>query len=267
MPPLDDIPEATRDLPLGTVLSSHQAGDRLPRLPRRLVITCLTAMLALGAGGVTAWYQTTNLRGSAIAPSSQKADSTGAAPIATGSSPPGQDQSTPTSPDVAPTLLGHHAYDQANAAELISLKGYAAIRLRPAAATALAAMIQAAAKAGVRLVPLSGYRSYQDQEKVFFSLQAARHQTVQTRAEVSAPPGYSEHHTGYALDLGDGDQPGTNLDQSFLNTRAYDWMKTNAVSFGFELSFPPDNSQGVAFEPWHWRFVGDRQSLETFYRK
>jgi D-alanyl-D-alanine carboxypeptidase len=44
-------------------------------------------------------------------------------------------------------------------------------------------------------------------------------------------------------------------------------MKTNAVSFGFELSFPADNPQGVAFEPWHWRFVGDRKSLETFYRQ
>jgi D-alanyl-D-alanine carboxypeptidase len=32
------------------------------------------------------------------------------------------------------------------------------------------------------------------------------------------------------------------------------------------MSFPKDNPQGVSYEPWHWRFVGDRQSLETFYK-
>jgi len=128
-------------------------------------------------------------------------------------------------------------------------------------------MRTAAAQAEVRLVPLSGYRSYDEQEAVFFSLKAERHQDAQTRAEVSAPPGYSEHHTGYAIDLGDGNQPQTHLDQSFGETTTYQWLASNAVKFGFELSFPPDNLQGVAFEPWHWRFVGDRHSLETFYQE
>ena len=34
----------------------------------------------------------------------------------------------------------------------------------------------------------------------------------------------------------------------------------------FEISFPKDNVQGVSYEPWHWRFVGDTDSLETFYK-
>jgi len=32
------------------------------------------------------------------------------------------------------------------------------------------------------------------------------------------------------------------------------------------MSFPKDNPQGVSYEPWHWRYVGDTASLETFYR-
>lgn len=267
MSPLDDIPEATRDLPLGTVLSPERDSWSLFRLSPRLVITTMAAILALGAGGLMAWYQTTNHRGASMAqppqPVEKKAEPSGAA-ISSGSG-NGTSTSAPTEP--TPTLLGHHAYDQATEAELVSLRRHPSIRLRPPAAAGFEAMTLAAARAGINLVPLSGYRSYVDQEKVFFGLQTARHQTVQTRAEVSAPPGYSEHHTGYAIDIGDGAQPGTNLDQTFLQTSAYEWMKTNAVSFGFELSFPADNPQGVAFEPWHWRFVGDRKSLETFYRQ
>ena len=266
MPPLDDIPEATRDLPLGTVLSPDRDRGRLFRPSRRLILVIGVAAIALGSGGLTAWYQAT---GNSPFSLTQATEKTPGEVIPAAVTPPQPDNGPPPSTPTAtnPTLLGHHAYDQAREADLVNLTSHPTIRLRPAAATAFETMIRAAARAGVRLVPLSGYRSYGDQEKVFFGLQTARHQTVQTRAEVSAPPGYSEHHTGYAVDIGDGAQPGTNLDENFLHTSAYEWMKTNAVSFGFELSFPADNPQGVAFEPWHWRFVGDRQSLETFYRK
>lgn len=127
-------------------------------------------------------------------------------------------------------------------------------------------MTQAARRDGVRIVPISGFRTRSEQETLFFGIKAQRGQNVETRAEVSAPPGYSEHHTGYAVDIGDANQPGTNLSQSFAETRAYQWMEANAPRFSFELSFPPDNLQGVSFEPWHWRFVGDLDSLETFYQ-
>ncbi|MEM7758056.1 MAG: D-alanyl-D-alanine carboxypeptidase family protein, partial [Cyanobacteria bacterium P01_A01_bin.40] len=77
---------------------------------------------------------------------------------------------------------------------------------------------------------------------------------------------YSEHHTGYAVDIGDGNAPATHLETDFANTAAFRWLEQNALKYSFELSFPPDNKQGVSYEPWHWRFVGDRDSLETFYK-
>ncbi len=83
---------------------------------------------------------------------------------------------------------------------------------------------------------------------------------------MSAPPGYSEHHTGYAIDIGDEYYPDADLKTSFENTSAFEWLQENAAYYSFELSFPKGNSQGVSYEPWHWRFVGDRDSLETFYR-
>lgn len=127
-------------------------------------------------------------------------------------------------------------------------------------------MVQAARAVGVILVPISGFRSVQQQQHVYFDIQAQRGQTVKQRAEVSAPPGYSEHHTGYAVDIGDGTTPATNLSPNFEKTRAFRWLNANAARFHFEMSFPKDNLQGVSYEPWHWRFVGDRHSLETFYK-
>lgn len=262
MPPLDDIPQAARDVPWVTPSTPSQGRGRLPKWVKWLLWVGLAAALALAAGGVTAWYGANG-----------GADLTAVRPIQGILAGQGQDgpaQVRDRAITLAPasrTLLGHHAYDQAPEAELVALTTVPAIRLRSKAAEQFEAMKTAAAQSGVRLVPLSGYRSYNEQESVFFSLKAERHQDAKTRAEISAPPGYSEHHTGYAIDLGDAKQPQTHLDQSFGETAAYQWLASNAVKFGFELSFPPDNLQGVAFEPWHWRFVGDRHSLETFYQE
>ncbi|MGK7898796.1 MAG: D-alanyl-D-alanine carboxypeptidase family protein, partial [Xenococcus sp. (in: cyanobacteria)] len=124
----------------------------------------------------------------------------------------------------------------------------------------------AARNQGIILSALSGFRSVEAQNYLFFNVKEQRVQDATTRAEVSAPPGYSEHHTGYAIDIGDGRVPATDLSPNFANTAAFRWLEENAARYSFELSFPPDNPQGISYEPWHWRFVGDRNSLETFYK-
>lgn len=164
------------------------------------------------------------------------------------------------------TVLGHYAYPEAPENELAAVSADGGIRLRKAAAEAYQAMVADAQAAGVRLAPLSGFRSVQEQESVFFDVKQQRSQTVSERADVSAPPGHSEHHTGYAIDIGDGDVPATNLSVDFENTSGFKWLEANAAKYSFELSFPKGNPQGVTYEPWHWRFVGDRASLETFFK-
>lgn len=169
-----------------------------------------------------------------------------------------------SSSPVIENVLGHLAYPEAPAKELKAINSRWQLRV-PAAKNFL--QMQAAARAaGINLVVISAFRSVKDQERIFFDVKQARNQAASKRAEVSAPPGYSEHHTGYAIDIGDGNNPKTNLSQSFENTAAYRWLKNNAARYDFEMSFTPGNAQGVSYEPWHWRFVGDRASLETFYR-
>jgi D-alanyl-D-alanine carboxypeptidase len=162
-------------------------------------------------------------------------------------------------------LLGHFPYKEAPQSELQTLPG-SSEKLRRPAAEKFTAMVEAARAEGIHLVPLSGFRSVAEQEHVFFDVKAERGQTATTRADVSAPPGHSEHHTGYALDIGDADYPDTNLQIDFEKTKAFQWLQKNAAFYSFEMSFAKNNPMGVSYEPWHWRFVGDRDSLETFYR-
>jgi D-alanyl-D-alanine carboxypeptidase len=163
------------------------------------------------------------------------------------------------------TLLGHLPYDEAPVEELKAISADGRFLLRTAAADAFLAMQRAARRDGITLVTISAFRGLSDQQRIFFDIKAQRQQAATERAEVSAPPGYSEHHTGYAIDLGDALAPTANLSEAFERTAAFRWLEVNAARFNFELSFPRGNRQGIAYEPWHWRFVGDRHSLETFY--
>ncbi len=161
-------------------------------------------------------------------------------------------------------LLHHFRYAEAPADQLVSIRG--GLQLRPAAAKSYREMVLAARAAGVNITTISAFRSVADQQRLFFEVKAERAQVATKRAEVSAPPNYSEHHTGYAIDVGDGNNPAANLSQSFADTEAFKWLSANAPRYSFELSFPEKNQQGVSYEPWHWRYVGDSDSLETFYK-
>ncbi|NJL23081.1 MAG: D-alanyl-D-alanine carboxypeptidase, partial [Leptolyngbyaceae cyanobacterium SM1_3_5] len=123
------------------------------------------------------------------------------------------------SPTPAPSLLGHFPYAQAPASSLAAIVSDGSIKLRQPAATRFVEMVKAANAQGVALRPISGFRSTAEQEHIFFEVKAERGQQVQQRAVVSAPPGYSEHHTGYAIDIGDGANPATDLQQSFQTQR------------------------------------------------
>lgn len=163
-------------------------------------------------------------------------------------------------------LLGHLPYAEADPKSLTPLTADGRIKLKTPAAKKFVKMQAAARREGILLVPLSGFRSVTEQEYLFFEIKAQRGQVASERAEVSAPPGYSEHHTGYAIDIGDGNAPETHVEETFGETRAFKWLQENAARYSFELSFPKDNSQKISYEPWHWRYVGNQESLEIFYK-
>ena len=159
-------------------------------------------------------------------------------------------------------LLGHFPYQEVAASELVAVAP--GIAMQRDAADAFNTMRQAAAADGVDLVVLSGFRSIALQKHLFFDVKSERYQTASERAKVSAPPGYSEHATGFAVDVGDGAAPGTNLSQSFEHTAAFAWLVANAPHYQFTLSFPKGNGQGVNYEPWHWRYEGSTEALQVF---
>ena len=113
--------------------------------------------------------------------------------------------------------------------------------------------LQAAAlREGVSLEAISGYRSH-DYQLGIFERKLAREQTIDEILTVNAAPGFSEHHSGLALDIGTPGEPPA--EESFERTPAFAWLRANAAAFGFHLSYPRDNPHGITYEPWHWAFV------------
>jgi D-alanyl-D-alanine carboxypeptidase len=124
-------------------------------------------------------------------------------------------------------------------------------RLTPAAAAAWQRLQSAAAVDAVCLWLVSAFRGIEYQAELWRRKRAAG-QTPADILRVNAPPGYSEHHTGEAIDIAtDGSEP---LTETFAQTPAFRWLDENAVRFGFRLSYPSGNPHGFAYEPWHWRF-------------
>ena len=122
-------------------------------------------------------------------------------------------------------------------------------RLTPDAARQWHAMVEAAAHIGIQLLIVSGFRSVEYQAGLIRSKIAAG-QVIDDILKVNAAPGYSEHHTGRAMDIA---TPGSRpLTEEFESTDAYNWLESRAVEFGFSMSFPRDNPCGIAYEPWHW---------------
>lgn len=122
--------------------------------------------------------------------------------------------------------------------------------LESSAARAWRSMQGAALHDGVVLEAISGYRSH-DYQLGIFERKLARGLTVEEILGVNAAPGYSEHHSGRALDIGTPDEPPA--EESFERTPAFAWLRDNASAYGFVMSYPRDNPHGIVYEPWHWR--------------
>jgi len=125
--------------------------------------------------------------------------------------------------------------------------------LQPEAAMAWYAMRNAAETENVTLQTVSAYRSV-DYQAGIIERKLDSGQDIDRILQVSAAPGYSEHHTGRALDLTAPGQPP--LETVFENSTAFEWLSANAIHFDYRLSFPRNNRFGLAYEPWHWAWQG-----------
>ena len=158
-------------------------------------------------------------------------------------------------------ILGHLPYAEIPKEKLVLIEPNIEVHIDMR--NSLLKMREEAKKDGIYLVFLSGYRSINLQNDIFYSLKSIRNQEAAERARVSAPPGYSEHSTGFAIDIGDATQRETDFETDFENTDAFRWLTKNAAKFHFKLSFNKDNKY-IDYEPWHWRYEGSIEALKVF---
>jgi zinc D-Ala-D-Ala carboxypeptidase len=128
--------------------------------------------------------------------------------------------------------------------------------LRKPAAVAVERMFAAAAGAGIHLASNSTYRPYADQRRVYDADRA--HLGLAGADRLTARPGFSEHQTGLAIDIGTASGH-CDLDPCFARTPEGRWVAAHAWRYGFVLRYPSGDEHltGIEYEPWHFRYVGD----------
>lgn len=125
--------------------------------------------------------------------------------------------------------------------------------LVPEAAAAWLEMKRAALQEGVVIEIVSAFRGIERQVEIIRA-KLDRGMPIDTILTLSAPPGYSEHHSGRAIDI---NTPGCEAtEEPFEHTEAFRWLCMHAGRFGFTLSYPRGNALGFIYEPWHWCFHG-----------
>ena len=127
-------------------------------------------------------------------------------------------------------------------------------------------MLDAAREEGLYLIVVEGYRTAEEQQKIFddkiqdFISEGYSNTTAQILAEEwVAVPGTSEHQLGVAVDI--------NADKSKSSTEdVYMWLAENAHSYGFILRYPREKESitGTTYEPWHYRYVGKEVAEEIY---
>ena len=132
-------------------------------------------------------------------------------------------------------------------------------QLNAQATEAFKMMEAAAGRAGHPLNIITAYRSIGEQTRLYQSYVTSKSLTL--AEQLAARPGYSEHHTGYALDISAANEAG-----AFGETAAYDWVTANCWQYGFIIRYPQGEEAvtGYQFEPWHITFVG-KEAAQTMH--
>lgn len=118
----------------------------------------------------------------------------------------------------------------------------------------LCGLYQASLNAGLNIVGISGFRSFDRQREIY--LASIIKNGVDHTNRYIALPGTSEHQTGLALDVS---CPSVNYEliEEFAYTPEGIWLKNNCELYGFHMSYPEDSQQitGYNYEPWHICFT------------
>ena len=115
---------------------------------------------------------------------------------------------------------------------------------------------------GVDIELESSYRSVERQEALWAEYEASY--GLDYCKQYVAVPGFSEHHTGFAIDTNLIQKDGPADEAERLEERAVLWAKVHEKmpAYGFILRYPEGKEEitGYAYEPWHMRYVGDPET-------
>ena len=130
-------------------------------------------------------------------------------------------------------------------------------------------LADAAKAAGHPLVMVSAYRSVAYQEEIFnanvntlMSQGHTKEEAIRITKLTFTEPGYSEHHTGLAVDVVDQywyqNHTGELLNEGFGDTEGGKWLQAHAREYGFIIRYPKGKHAitQIDYEPWHLRYVG-----------
>ncbi|CEH36256.1 M15 family metallopeptidase [Romboutsia lituseburensis] len=123
---------------------------------------------------------------------------------------------------------------------------------------AIEELFRSAEQEGIKLLGMSAYRSYDSQKNIYYN--RIRSVGKKEADRYVAKPGKSEHQTGFAIDI-------TNEDRWFVkSTEEAQWLAKNAHNYGFILRYPENKEDitGVAYEPWHIRYVGKETAKKIY---
>lgn len=144
-------------------------------------------------------------------------------------------------------------------------------QLRKEAVVALDRLSSGAQQSGLSLKVISAYRSFASQNSVYNGYVS---RDGQAQADTySARPGYSEHQTGWAVDVGNRNGS-CDLEICFGQTAMGTWLAEHAAEYGFIIRYRQDQPTGYQYEPWHLRYVGvdlakqiqtNKQTMEMFF--
>jgi D-alanyl-D-alanine carboxypeptidase len=228
-----------------------------PNYRRRRTLTVLIVALALAAVVAIVWISasTTSAISPAVSPSPSASAIAEPTPEPTPTTTP-----EPPAPTCDPNDVGalinklHPICPPDYVPELVTV-GSTGGELRPEAATAMDAMAAAlTAETGTTIFSASAYRSYDTQVSTYGGWVEQDGQEAADR--YSARPGFSEHQTGLAMDLGASSCGCT--DEPFGTTPEGIWVAANAWQFGYIVRYPDgyESVTGYIWEPWHVRYVG-----------
>ena len=136
-------------------------------------------------------------------------------------------------------------------------EGYGIGAIQNDAYTEFKRLLDDAKSDGVHFSLLSGYRSYRVQKEIYDDYVSKYGKEAADKAV--ARPGYSEHQTGYALDLND-------EQESFADTTAGKWLNANCAKYGFIIRYPKGKEAitGRTYQPWHVRYVGPELATKLY---